>query len=118
MKHATDFGPVTRSDFDKWLSTAQPGDRFTYHVGRLAADRDQLVSRESGERTAFAARLNKLARHVLSFRADAVPTDKDPSYPKGSGHVALIQRRVMRTADGTGIYEYIAERTAFDGSGA
>ena len=26
------------SDFDKWLSTAKKGDKFTYHVGDLNAD--------------------------------------------------------------------------------
>lgn len=50
-----------------WVETAQPGDRFTYHIGHLAADRARETS---GLAAAAREMLGRVADHVMALAAD------------------------------------------------
>jgi len=47
-----------------WFETARPGDRFTYHVGHLAADR---ARESSGLASTAREMLGRMADHVMAL---------------------------------------------------
>ncbi|MGE0257108.1 MAG: hypothetical protein AB7T39_21140 [Alphaproteobacteria bacterium] len=72
-----------------WLGTARPGDRFTYHIGHLAADR----ARETSGLAATAREmLGRVADHVMALAADDLLTAAQRRL--GDGRTAYLAIKV------------------------
>jgi hypothetical protein len=68
---------TSQSKLLKWFGTAWPGERFTYHIGNLAADRATETSQLSPtDRAELAPRAN-----TQSSAPAPIPTPEPPSVP-------------------------------------
>lgn len=68
-----------------WIQTAQPGDRFVYHIGHLAADRMRGSTGLTGPQREA---LCRLADHVLTLVTDDTLTAAQSR--RADGHMAYL----------------------------
>ncbi len=85
---------TSQSKLLKWFDTAWPGERFTYHVGNLAADRASETSRLSA---ADREELDRIAQLIMAAVAEGWLMPAQRRRPDGHVDYIAIRVKVQRT---------------------